>query len=66
MTTVPATTMGRANHFDKETNTHYNMARDYDPAIGRYIQSDSIGLQGGINTYGYVGSRNWGRTSATH
>ena len=41
-------------YYDKETTTHFNLMRDYDPSTGRYIQSDPIGLAGGINTYSYV------------
>jgi RHS repeat-associated protein len=43
-------------YFDKETNLGYNLMRDYDPALGRYDQSDPIGLRGGLDTYTYVAS----------
>lgn len=41
-------------YVDPETGLYYNYFRDYDPSVGRYIESDPVGLQGGINTYVYV------------
>ncbi|MBU3056275.1 RHS repeat-associated core domain-containing protein, partial [Pseudomonas indica] len=40
--------------YDAHSALHYNYFRDYDPETGRYVESDPIGLRGGLNTYGYV------------
>jgi RHS repeat-associated protein len=42
-------------YYDAESNLWHNGFRDYEPTIGRYLQSDPIGLAGGVSTYGYVG-----------
>jgi RHS repeat-associated protein len=41
-------------YFDRETSLHYNYFRDYDGTVARYLQSDPLGIAGGVNTYAYV------------
>ena len=43
-------------YFDAETGLHQNWHRDYDPSIGRYLQSDPLGLYAGLSTYSYANS----------
>ena len=38
---------------DPDLRLHYNRFRYFDPALGRYIQSDPMGIAGGLNLYAY-------------
>lgn len=43
----------QGQHYDVESGLYYNRHRYYDPKIGRYINQDPIGLEGGSHLYTY-------------
>ena len=43
-----------AREYDSESGLYFNRARYYDPAMGRFISEDPIGIAGGVNQYAYA------------
>ncbi|MCM5571394.1 DUF2235 domain-containing protein [Burkholderiaceae bacterium FT117] len=41
-------------YHDPETGLHDNYLRSYDPATGRYLEPDPLGLAGGLNRHAYA------------
>ncbi|MDN8450819.1 RHS repeat-associated core domain-containing protein, partial [Acinetobacter baumannii] len=41
-------------YYDEVTKQHYNHNRFYNPVLGRYMEPDRIGLEGGLNPYIYT------------
>ena len=44
------------HHFHEESKLHLTWYRAYDAGLGRWLSADTIGEDGGLNLYGYVGN----------
>jgi RHS repeat-associated protein len=53
--------MFTGREFDIETGLYYYRARYYNPCLGRFLQTDPIGYEDGINWYQYCGNGPVGR-----
>lgn len=42
--------------YDQGSELYYMRARCYDPALGRFLSEDPIGISGGLNLYAYAGN----------
>ena len=51
--------------YDSETGLYYMPARNYSPALGRFLQTDPSGFGGGFNLYAYAGNAPVNLTDST-
>lgn len=52
-------------YYDKDSKWFYNHNRNYNPELGRYMEPDPIGLEGGLNIYTYAAGNPISNTDAT-
>jgi RHS repeat-associated protein len=51
-------------YFDADTKFYGNGFRDYEPILGRYLEADPLGLNGGLSLYSYASQNPMSRTDS--